>query len=265
MTNSLSVYWRFWRQAASNSLQETFVNRATNVLFFLGKCVRLLFSLLFILAIKQNLHFFGAYTTNQLLLFFLTYQIISVVTQAVFRGVYSFAYSIRRGEFDFTLLKPINPLFQALMGSPDANDVIFLLPLFGAMGFLIHQSQLSFDLVNILFYVLLLANGLLIATALHVAILAFGILTMDVDGLTWLYRDFLTLGQLPIDAYRQPIRALLNFVVPIGIMITVPTRMLLGLSSPVVLVSATVVGTTAFLISLKLWKIALKKYSSASS
>ena len=151
------------------------------------------------------------------------------------------------------------------MGSPDANDVIFLLPLFGAMGFLIHQSQLSFDLVNILFYVLLLANGLLIATALHVAILAFGILTMEVDGLTWLYRDFLTLGQLPIDAYRQPIRALLNFVIPIGIMITVPTRMLLGLSSPVVLITATVVGTTTFLISLKLWKIALKKYSSASS
>ncbi len=106
---------------------------------------------------------------------------------------------------------------------------------------------------------------MLIATALHISILAFGIITMEVDGLTWLYRDFLYLGQLPVDAYKQPIRGLLSFVVPIGIMITVPARQLLGLTNTIGILFTGLVGIMTIAISLQLWKFALKKYSSASS
>lgn len=265
MLTNLTRYWNFWQKVAQNSLQQAFVNRATNVLFLLGKLVRLFFSLLFLLAIKNNLQWFGSYTTDQLLIFFLTYQIIDVVAQAVFRGVYSFAYAIRNGEFDLTLLKPISPLFQALMGNPDINDVLFLIPTIGAAFFLINQSSLELTAPHLLVYAALLFNSMLIATALHISILASGIITMEVDGLTWLYRDFLYLGQLPVDAYKQPIRGLLSFVVPIGIMITVPARQLLGLTNTVGILFTGLVGITTIVISLQLWKFALKKYSSASS
>lgn len=258
-------YWKFWLLIAQNSMQEAFVNRATNILFILGKCIRLVFSLLFLLAIKNQLQFFGGYTTNQLLIFFLTYQLIDVIAQALFRGVYNFAYIIRRGEFDFALLKPINPLFQSLMGNPDINDVLFLIPTFATVFFLIHQAAVNFTFFNILLYIILLINGLLIATALHITILVFGIITMEVDGLTWLYRDFLYLGQLPVDVYKQPIRSLLSFIIPVGIMITIPARQLLGLSNVSNIIIASATGISIFIFSLKLWNVALKKYSSASS
>ncbi len=261
----ITRYWIYWQRIAQNSLQEAYVNRATNLLFMLGKIVRLTFSLLFLLAIKNNLQLFGSYTTNQLLIFFLTYQLIDVIAQAVFRGVYAFTTKIRRGEFDFDLLKPINPLFQSLMGSPDINDVIFLIPTFGTVIYLINQANLDLTFTNIVLYLVLLGNGLLIATALHICILAFGILTMEVDGLTWLYRDFTFLGQLPVDAYKQPVRGLLSFIIPIGLMITIPARQLLGLSNPLNLLAFCTIGIIIFISSLQLWQVALKKYSSASS
>lgn len=265
MITTIRRYWRFWFRLAQNSFQETFVNRVTNLLFMTGKAVRLGFSMLFLLAIQHTLTSFGAYTTSQLLIFFVTYQLIDVTSQALFRGVYAFTNSVRRGEFDLALVKPINPLFQALMGIPDANDVLFLLPLITTVGFLIHQAGIEVTLIGALQYGILLFNGLLIATALHILILAFGILTMDVDGIMWLYRDFMYLGQLPVDAYKQPVRTLLSTIIPIGVMITIPAKQLLGLISFGPSLAFFAVGISAVGISVLAWKVALKRYSSASS
>lgn len=265
MTTSLHRYWSFWITIAKNNLQQAFVNKVTNLFFLLGKSLRLFLSTLFLLAIKNTIPLFDTYTTNELLLFFLTYQVLDVSTQALFRGVYSFAHSIRSGEFDFFLLKPINPLFQSLLGNPDINDVIFLLPTTGVAIYLSLESGVIISLTSFALYAFLLLNALLIATALHIAILAFGIITMEVDGLTWLYRDLLSLGQYPIGAFDSPLREVLTFVVPVAVMITVPAQSLFQAIAPSTIALSLSVGIGSLLISLKVWNQALKQYTSASS
>jgi len=265
MTFKLRTYYLVWKMTAANALQQTFINRYSNLLFLLGKLLRFGTGLFFLLLLKEQNVSVAGYSSDEVILFFLTYQIVDTISQVFFRGVYFFSQQVRRGEFDFALAKPINPLFRSLTGTPDINDTIFLVPTVIACIWLGYSLDVSITATSLLLYVGLLLNSLLISTAIHILILSAGIITTDIDNLVWLYRDLSRLGQFPVTMYLVPLRFALFFLVPIGIMITVPSQVLLNHSPTISIAVASIFGVGFFLLSLKVWNWCLRKYSSASS
>ncbi len=261
----MKKYFYVWLQFAKNAWQETFVNRASNILFMIGKMFRLGMSLLFLFLIRENIETFAGYTSDQMVVFFLTYQMLDLVSQVLYRGVYIFSNIVRSGEFDFLLSKPINPLFRALTGKPDINDFFFLIP--NALLFLYILSILNIEisLTSLLWFVILMLNAFLIITALHILVLVVGVLTTEVDGVIWIYRDLNHMGRFPVTIYMKPLRSILFFLVPIGMMITVPTEILLGISPTYHLGIVFLVGFGSLITSLKIWNWSLKKYSGVGS
>lgn len=260
-----AYYWRVWKMWSFNALQETFVNRGTNALFFLGKSIRLVMTLVVLLLIKQNITTFAGYTADQMIVFFLVYQFIESISQALFRGVYTFGRQVRNGEFDFDLLKPINPLFRALLGTPDINDVLFLLPSTAISIYILSTLDLNITLTSVLGFLVLMINSLVIAAALFIIVLSIAIFTTDIDGVIWMYRDLARLGQFPVSAYLELMRFALFFLVPIGMMITVPAELLLNIELSYSLVIVVAVAAAFLGFSLWLWNTALRNYTSASS
>ena len=265
MLKRLKTYWKVWTIFGKNALQETFVNRASNVLFMLGKFIRLGMSLLFLFLIRENVETFAGYSNDQMVVFFLTYQILDTITQIIYRGVYIFSNLVRSGEFDFILTKPINPLFRALTGKPDINDFVFLFPNVAITIYILSFLNIQYSLLSILWFIALMVNSFLIVTALHIVVLVVGILTTEVDGVIWIYRDLNHMGRFPVTIYMEPLRFILFFLVPIGMMITIPTEVFLGLTPSYSLPLVFLVGIGSLLTSLKLWQLALKKYSSTGS
>lgn len=261
----LRHYWQVWKLWSFNALQETFVNRGSNALFFLGKTVRLVMTLVVLLLIKQNINTFSGYTADQMIVFFLVYQFIENISQSLFRGVYTFGRQVRNGEFDFDLLKPINPLFRALMGTPDINDVIFLIPSTAISIYLLSTLELSITLASVMGFLVMILNSILIAAALYIIVLSVAIFTTDIDGMIWMYRDLARLGQFPVSVYLELMRFALFFLVPIGMMITVPAELLIGVNLSYSVGVAVIVGVLFFGFSLWLWNTALRSYTSASS
>lgn len=263
--SSLRKYSIVWKTLALTEFQQAFIHRGTNILFLIGKFMRLGMALTFLWVIKNTVTQFAGYTTDQMVVFYLTYQLVDVVGQTFFRGVYMFSEKVRSGEFDFTLLKPMSSLFQALVGKPDVNDALFLFPIVGLSMYMLSTLDLTINLSTALWYCLLLLNSFLIVTALHILVLVVGVLTTEVDGVIWMYRDLTALGRFPVTIYGEPLRFILFFIIPTGMMVTIPAEVLLG-SSPTFSIGATLlVGITTFFISLRLWNWSLKKYSSASS
>ena len=261
----LATYFAVWKIFGFNAMQTTFVNRGSNLLFMIGKVIRLTMSLVFLYLIRENITNFAGYTVDQMIVFFLTYQFIDLLSQVFYRGVYMFGNLIRKGNFDFLLSKPINPLFRALTGRPDINDAIFIVPTTLISLYILTNLEITITLQSALLYAVLLVNSFLIATALHILVLVVGVLTTEVDGIIWIYRDLNHLSRFPVGIYMEPFRFALFFIIPIGMMVTIPTEILLGLRPTYSIFLATGVGIGSFLVSLKLWNWALKKYSSASS
>ena len=91
------------------------------------------------------------------------------------------------------------------------------------------------------------------------------VITTEIDHAVMLYRDVSGMGRFPIDIYREPIRGVLTFALPVGIMMRFPVKALFGLLSPMLIIYALLFSLLFFYFSLKIWDWSLKKYSSASS
>jgi ABC-2 type transport system permease protein len=233
------------------------------LLFLIGKLVRFGFFTLFLFYIVRGSESLSGYNTNQVIFFFLTFNVIDVFAQFLFREVYRFRSLLISGDFDLVLTKPMSPLFRVLMGGADIIDLVTIPPLLFAVVYV--GRLLNPTIPHATIYILLVLNGLIIATAFHILVISMGILTLEIDHTIMIYRDVVNLGKLPVDIYRQPLRSLLTYFIPVGIMVTLPARYLMGLASLRGVFISFFLGALLLFLSIRFWKVALKSYTSASS
>src|SRR3989344_2907580 len=259
----MKKYIRYWYLLSVNSFSAMMVSRFGGFLFLLGKGLRFSFFLIFIVLITQQTKSLSGYTLNQAVFFFLTFNIIDTVSQLLFREVYRFRQLVVYGNLDHVLVKPISPLFRSLLGGADPFDLLMMIP-FSVVTFIIAQSFHP-TVFGIISYFVLIISGLLLAGAIHIFVLGLAILTTEIDHSIMIYRDITSMGRVPIDIYREPLRGFLTFVIPVGIMFTFPAKALMGLLSVGWVLIGIVISVFFLILSIKFWKYSLIRYSSASS
>jgi ABC-2 type transport system permease protein len=259
----LKYYSKIWWMLTRDSFSVVLGQRAALSFFLLGKIIRFSFFigfLYFLILGTQNL---AGYSSNQAIFFFLVFNVVDVLAQFLYREVYRFRPKIVSGDFDLTLVKPANALFISLMGGADVIDFITIPPLLVGVAYV--AALLHPTLSQVLLFLLLTVNGLIIATAFHIAVLAMGIITLEIDHTIMIYRDLTSFGRFPVDIYKQPLQGVLTYLIPVGIMITFPAKALMGLVSAGGIIISLLIGVLAIVAALVFWKFALTKYTSASS
>jgi len=257
-------YIRIWWKLTMNSFMSGFLTRLNAAVFLIGKILRFVFFLVFLVTLFGRTEHLAGYTGTQIIFFYLSYNLVDTVSQLLYREVYRFRPLIVSGDFDFALTKPMNALFRALLGGADPLDMFMLLPYGAALVYTAGRLG-HITTWNIVLYTVLLVNGLFIATGFHILVLALGIIATEVDHAIMIFRDVVSMGRIPTDVYREPLRSVLTVVVPVGIMMTFPVKAMLGLLSPPGIALAVAVGVVFFLFCLRIWRYALSQYSSASS
>lgn len=257
-------YLKIIKQYSLNSIKISLEHKGSAVLFLFGKLLRFGMSALFIYFLLSKTTFLAGYTLTQTMLFYVTYSLIDSITQQLFREVYRFRPLIISGDFDTVLVKPVHPFVRVLVGGFDILDILPTILYVGLSTYLITLIP-GLDAAEILWYVLLVCNGLLIATAFHIMVLALGIFSTEVDHTIMIYRDITRLGAFPIDIYSEPLKSVLTFVIPIGIMVSFPVKSVLGILSPNLVIISFGIGLLFLTISIMMWQASLAKYQSASS
>ncbi len=260
----IKKYLKIWWLYAVASIQIQLNVRWGLALFLIAKLLRFATFTLFLVILLSSTKLLAGYNLDQTILFFLSFNLLDILSQLLFREVYRFRGVVLSGSFDFYLIKPINPLFRSLLTGPDLLDFVTLLPLVLAIIFFINKLNLL-NFFNISLYLLMLTIGFITAFSLHVIILSVGILTTEIDNVIMVYRDIIGMGRVPVDIYAEPVRGLITFIVPVAVMMAFPAKSLLGMLSFPLYFYAIFFCVTIFFISMKFWQFALKRYSSASS
>jgi ABC-2 type transport system permease protein len=263
MMKQIKKYLKIWWLMSKNSFVMVLSQKLSLSIFLIGKLIRFFFFFMFLVFLLNGANSIAGYSKNQVIFFYLTFTLIDVFSQFLFREVYRFRPQIVRGDFDYVLVKPVNALFRSLMGGADVIDFITIPPLLIAVIY--YAAALEPTLPQILLYLALLLNGFIISAAFHIIVLSMAIITLEIDHAVMIYRDLTSLGRLPTDIYREPLKGFLTYLIPVGIMVTLPVRSLIGLSTTGAVITAFAVGILILIISIKFWNFALKKYSSASS
>lgn len=257
-------YITIWWKLTLGTSQIAFQSRFGALLFLLGKLMRYVFFLLFLVLLVNRTKFIVGYTFWQIILFYATFNLLDTLPQFFFRNVYRFRQQILNGAFDNLLLKPLPSWFHPLFGG---SDILDLLIVFLSAGFIyyavLHIRQLT--PLGVGEYILLLINGFLISLGFHIFVLGTGILSTAVDNTVMLYRDLTQMGRLPIEVYQEPLRGFITFIIPVGIMMTFPGKALFGVLSLQSVLFALVFGFVLLFLSMRFWQYALRNYTSASN
>lgn len=265
MGHTVARFLKLWLIHASKAAQADLLFIWSGILFLVGKTVRFLLFFIFLFTVLSSIEGFAGYSYQQVIVFFLVFNIIDISVQSLFRGVYWFRSLRSSGNFDLDLLKPLPSFFRPLFGWTDILDLITLIPLW--IYFVWYGAQNGFltDFGRIVLFFILFANSLVLASAFHLFICAVCILTTTIDPLVWIYRDLANMARFPTDIYTKGIQFILTFTIPVVILITVPTKALLGMLSWPWIVGAFLISGLFLFGSLKFWRYALSQYSSASS
>ncbi|MEK7858098.1 MAG: ABC-2 family transporter protein [Elusimicrobiota bacterium] len=261
---ALARYWRLWTRMAAMSLQAQLTYQLGALGFLIGKLIRLLFFFAFVAAVFQHTDSLAGYSLAQTALFFLTFNIVDMTAQIFFRGVYGARRVVAEGDFDFYLIQPCSPLFRMACSTVDFLDILTLLPVLVMTG-LVFQRLPPAGWERYASYVLLTANGIGIAMAIHVFVAGLAVRTQELENAIWIYRDVMFMGKFPVDIYGTTARWLLTLVVPIAVMCTFPAKAFLGLLSPAWVAYA--FGLNALLLAACswYWLDSVKSYTSSSS
>jgi len=257
-------YLKVWLNLTSASFQSFFLSRVGAVLFLSGKIIRFSFYLLFLVMLVSKSSLLAGFTLWQVIFFYMTYNLIDSTTQMLFREVYRFRSQVLSGDFDYILLKPVNPLFRILFGGADFLDLITLVP-FCLFIIFVGTKISGVTIIGVFLYIALVLNALVIATSFHIFVMALAVLTTEIDHAIMIYRDFISMGRMPVDIYAEPLRFFITFIIPVGLMMTFPVKAMSGLISFSGIITAFVIALGLLFASMGFWRFALSRYTSASS
>jgi ABC-2 type transport system permease protein len=256
MKHNFYIFWLL----AKNSMRVTTQGRLGVILFSLGKILRFAFLFFFLFFIFSKTRILKGYTLQEAVLFYMIFNLVDTISQILYRQVYSFRPLVISGSLDTILLKPYHPFLKILVGGVDVLDLVLLVPYTLITFFFAMKATLT--LVSSIGFIVLFINALWIATSFHIMVLALGILTTEVDHTIMIYRDITSLGRFPMAIYKEPIRSIFTFIIPVGIMTSFPSQALLGRLSIFEYIAAFVLSSMLFYLAISLWNYALGKYQS---
>ncbi|MBV9080534.1 MAG: ABC-2 family transporter protein [Elusimicrobia bacterium] len=258
-------YFRIWRRLAGNSIRTQLSTSLGSAGYLVGKILRLFFFLGYLLAIFKQLPSLKGYTVYEVVLFFMTFNIIDVSAQFLFRGLYGVKYLIEEGDFDKILTQPAHALFRISAMGVDLLDLLTLLPIAGVTAWTLRRLPHPVHAAEVAVFVALIANAMVIAYAFHVFVGALSVRTQELESAIWIYRDVMTLGRFPISIYQELMRGLFVTLVPVGVMVSFPAQALLGLLSWRGVAYAVALAFAFHLAAQAFWKSSLREYTSIST
>jgi ABC-2 type transport system permease protein len=168
------------------------------------------------------------------------------------------------GAFDFTLLRPVDVQFQASLRH---WRPLALLDLALGVGVLIAAMACPGQSISLLDLGLFLLALVVAVTILYAILLAFAGLVFWSPGFmfTWVFDALFQMARYPVGLYPGWLRLALTWVVPVGLITTLPAQALGGALAPAMLGGGLCLALGMFFGATVLFRRGLRRYASASS
>ncbi len=166
---------------------------------------------------------------------------------------------IWNGQFDFTLLRPVNTQFLVTFRIWRLFSLIDL-----GLGVVVFLYSIPPNLLNWGLFLLALIAGVVI---LYAILLIFTALVFWNPGylFTWVFDAIFQLARYPLGIYPLGVRIFLTWIIPVGIITTIPAQAINGqIGFPVVLLISLFAAVLFFFASW-LFNKGIRQYHSASS
>lgn len=208
----------------------------------------------------------GGWRMEQMLVLAATVMIVDGIVESIFgENMNALSGLINRGELDFVLSKPVNTRFYVSTRKFDWDPLVQVAIGGGLMWYAVGLLAQPITWHGALLYAALVVCACLIAYSLWFIIISATFYAGRLNNVGHLYYNLFEVARIPTDIFRGALRIGLTFVLPVAFIAMVPSQALMGLLSPTFALTAFAMTAGLLILSHLFWKLALTKYSSASS
>lgn len=252
-------------------IRVTFINntasRGTFFLAVIGKMLRVVLLIVFFQAFFLRLSTFAGWEFREILVLsavYLTIEFIGVIT--FHRNLaYYFPKTLQDGSLDLLLTKPINVLFHSAFRYIDAYDITSSFSVIVLWGYIFSTYEWHVSLVTVLFFLLFIGMSLVFYFSLFLLLASTGFWTVNATGVGRFLENILRISRYPTTIFQSGFRIIFLYIIPVSLFATLPSEIFLGRASTSYIIFGGAFTVLFFIAALRLWRFALKHYSSVSS
>ncbi|MGZ3741038.1 MAG: ABC transporter permease [Bdellovibrionota bacterium] len=255
------LYWAFFRASLTADLEfrANFAMRiVTDIFWYVAQIMS--FELLF-----NFTDHIGDWNRAEMRVFLGVLFVVDGITMVMFQiNLDAMSEAVRKGTLDLLLSKPVNSQF---MISLQRVSTAHLGNLLLALAWLLWAcfSQPGFTWWRALWLILTIPTGVIIFYVFRFLFSAATVIFTAAGNLQYLFYHLYRLGMRPDTIYAPWLKYTVLTILPMGLIASVPARLLLGIGNPWLAPWALVAAMVGLWWSSKVWEFALRNYSSASS
>jgi len=170
---------------------------------------------------------------------------------------------IMTGNFDFTLLRPVDTQFLVTFRHWQLYSLFDLALALGVIGAALHAGQ-SLSLLSLLAFFFAMAAAVMVMYAVYLAFTAL-VFVNPALFFTWVIDAIFQLARYPVGIYPDWLRFMLTWVIPLGLMTTIPAQALTGKISLALLFGSFAAAFLLLALASLLFRRTMRAYTSASS
>ena len=211
----------------------------------------------------------GDFSREDILVFLIATFFVDTIFMMLFDGAAYLREHIRTGSLDFILLRPVNSQFLISFRYIRSYALVSLLILSIILyNILTTFHPNSLNILNISLFTISLLMGVLIWYCFEFIIASLTFYFRDFRTGGWLTHEVLKFSMRPDSIYTGFMRKMLFTILPMALVASVPSRLLLYGFTPQnqkYLLAQIIVVSILLILTRVFWKIGLKQYESAQS
>lgn len=261
MRKYFGLFWAFFRASLTADLEfraNFFTRIVTDIFWYAAQIFT--FEVLYLYTDQ-----IGDWSRSETRVFLGVLFVIDALYMILFsEGLDHLSETVRKGTLDLLLTKPVNSQFiVSLQRTATANFANLFL---GVAWLLWSLWKLEgFHWARALWLFLAIPSGVTIIYGLKFAFASSAVIFTRAENIQYLWYHLYKLGMRPDNIYVPWLKLVVLTFVPVGLIASVPSRLVLNTADPRLILWVVFVAFLVLMGSAKLWNFTLRQYTSASS
>lgn len=248
------------------SLQNLLAYRANFINSVISSLSWGIFSVISVILLTSKTNMIYGWTKTDILLLTCGYQILIGVFHTLFSGNFErMAEIIHLGQMDSLLIKPLDSQFMLSVWRVNYTSLIRIIIGIAFLGYFVNAHAVYLSLPGLLFFVFLLAVGLILLYSIWYMIVTLIIWFPRMSNVVELMYTVSGFARYPQEMYKNSLGPLFFVLLPVLVVVTIPVRLLISRIQPSEVFLMMFFSVAFFTASRRFWKFALRHYTSASS